>query len=139
MTNRGLARSYFKKARARLDVLELLLHKGAWSDVVREAQEIVELSLKGILREAGVEPPKLHDVGPIVVENAGLLPEGIRARAERLAEISRWLRGERELAFCGDDDFIPTEEYDEQDAVRAGDDALFVVDTAAACISEPSA
>lgn len=139
MTNRGLAGSYLKKARARLDVLDLLMKKEAWSDVVREAQETVELALKAILREAGVEPPKWHDVGPIVLENAGLLPPGMRDRAERLAEISRWLRGERELAFYGNEDFIPTEEYDQEDALRAKSDAVFVVETAAACIPEAPA
>jgi HEPN domain-containing protein len=30
--------------------------------VVREAQELVELALKGMLRAIGIEPPKLHDV-----------------------------------------------------------------------------
>lgn len=46
MTNESLARSYLKKASDRLDVLELLFGKGAYSDVVREAQELVELALK---------------------------------------------------------------------------------------------
>ena len=44
MTNQTLARAYIKKATDRLDVLDLLNGKGAYSDVVREAQEIVELS-----------------------------------------------------------------------------------------------
>jgi len=35
----------------------------SFSDVVEEAQEIVELSLKGMLRFVGIEPPKFHDVG----------------------------------------------------------------------------
>ena len=50
MTNDSLARSYLRKASDRLDVLEVLLQKGAYSDVVREAQELVELALKGMLR-----------------------------------------------------------------------------------------
>ncbi len=57
MTNESLARSYLKKAADRLDVLDLLLKKGAYSDVVREAQELVELALKGMLRAIGIEPP----------------------------------------------------------------------------------
>lgn len=63
MTNDSLAQSYLKKAADRLDILDLLLKKGAYSDVVREAQELVELALKGMLRAVGIEPPKLHDVG----------------------------------------------------------------------------
>ena len=58
MTNVALARSYLKKAAVRLDVLRLLREREAWSDVVRESQEAVELALKGMLRAVGVEPPK---------------------------------------------------------------------------------
>jgi HEPN domain-containing protein len=135
VTNRSLARSYLKKAGDRLDVLDLLHRKAAWSDVVREAQEIVELALKGILRHAGVEPPKWHDVGEILIEHAEKLPDTARAAVDRLADISRWLRKERELAFYGDVDFIPTEEYDEEDAKRAIADARFAVEVAQASIS----
>jgi HEPN domain-containing protein len=63
MTNITLAQSYLRKATDRLDILNLLLNKGAHSDVMRKAQEIVELALKGMLRAAGIEPPKFHDVG----------------------------------------------------------------------------
>ncbi len=68
MTNPDLAKSYLKKATDRLDILELLINKRAYSDVVREAQEIVELALKGMLRAVGVEPPRLHDVGGMLLE-----------------------------------------------------------------------
>lgn len=37
MTSVSLAQSYIKKATDRLDVLDLLFRKGAYSDVVREA------------------------------------------------------------------------------------------------------
>jgi hypothetical protein len=42
VTNDSLARSYLAKARVRLKVLDVLRAEGAWSDVVREAQEVVE-------------------------------------------------------------------------------------------------
>jgi hypothetical protein len=70
MTNASLARSYFKKAAARLSLLPILRKKGAYSDMVREAQEIVELALKGMLRQVGLEPPKWHDVGSLLVKHA---------------------------------------------------------------------
>jgi HEPN domain-containing protein len=60
MTNMDLAQSYLIKARKRLKILGVLLQEEDYSDVVREAQEIVELSLKGMLRSAGIEPPKFH-------------------------------------------------------------------------------
>lgn len=98
--------------------------------VVREAQEIVELALKGMLRQVGVEPPKWHDVGSILLEYRARFPEAAVMHLERLAEISAWLRKEREFSFYGDIDFIPTEEYSRQDALRAMEDAQFVVDIA---------
>lgn len=67
MTNEDLSRSYLIKAEKRLKILDVLLEEEAYSDVVREAQEIVELSLKGMLRFVGIEPPKYHDVSPIIV------------------------------------------------------------------------
>jgi len=57
MTNKTLAQSYRIKALKRMKILEVLLREEAYSDVVREAQEIVELALRGMLRRIGVEPP----------------------------------------------------------------------------------
>ena len=121
MTSGTLARSYFEKARKRLRALQTLFDEEAYSDVVREAQELVELALKGALRFVGVEPPKQHDVGQLLLQYRGRLPAAVAAAAERLAAISRRLRREREFAFYGDEDFIPTEEYTREAA--ALDDA----------------
>ena len=128
MTADLLGESYYIKAKARIKVLKVLFQEHDYSDVVREAQEAVELVLKGVLRKLGIEPPKLHDVGSILIEHAGKLPEDVAVHVERLADISKWLRKEREFAFYGDIDLIPTEEYKEQDALRAMDDARFVVE-----------
>ena len=57
MTNGALAASYLAKATLRLDILPVLFERAGYSDVVREAQEIVELALKGMLRQAGIEAP----------------------------------------------------------------------------------
>jgi HEPN domain-containing protein len=125
-----LARAYVTKASKRRRALEVLLEEEAYSDVVREAQELVELALKGMLRFVGIDPPKWHDVGPILKEQERLFPEWIKGHLGQLADISRWLRKEREFAFYGDVDFIPTEEYAREDAERAIQDALFVLDKA---------
>ncbi|RMH03787.1 MAG: HEPN domain-containing protein [Nitrospirae bacterium] len=130
MTNESLARSYLKKAADRLKVLDVLLAEHAYSDVVREAQELVELALKGMLRAVGIEPPKLHDVGGLLIEHTDRFPLGIRNDLSELAAISRELRKERELAFYGDVDFIPTEEYDVTDAQRARQQAERVLHAA---------
>jgi HEPN domain-containing protein len=130
MTNASLAKSYLKKATARLELLSILQKKRAYSDVVREAQEIVELALKGMLRQVGVEPPKWHDVGSLLTIHRDRFKEAVTERIHRLAEESEWLRGERELSFYGDVDFIPTEEYTSEEGRRAIDAAMFAVETA---------
>ncbi len=135
MNNRTLALSYLKKAEDRLDVLDLLYKKRAFSDVIREAQEVVELSLKSMLRLVGVEPPKLHDVGGLLLEHKDKFPKTVARNLQRLSRISKVLRKERELAFYGDIDFIPTEEYTSQDARKAVKDARFVVATAKTLIN----
>ncbi len=100
-------------------MLRLLLEDSAYSDVVREAQEVVELAAKGMLRQVGIEPPKWHDVGEMLKDHRNRFPEHAARHIDRLAEVSAWLRKEREFSFYGDIDFIPTEHYDRDDAVRA--------------------
>lgn len=139
MTNLSLAQSYLLKARSRLKILQVLLDEEAFSDVVREAQEIVELSLKGMLRQVGVEPPKWHDVGGFLLQFGDRFPVMERDRLERLAQISTRLRKEREFSFYGDIDFIPTEQYSREDAQRAIAEAQMTVEAAAEIIPVLSA
>lgn len=54
MKNLSLAKSYLGKAQKRLKILNVLLDEDDYSDVIREAQEIVELALKGMLRQVGI-------------------------------------------------------------------------------------
>jgi hypothetical protein len=136
MTFDDLARSYLEKATKRRRVLEVLLEEEAYSDVVREAQELVELALKGMLRAIGVDPPKWHDVGPVLLEQTEAFDPDVREALPQLAAISAWLRKEREFAFYGDIDFIPTDQYTRKDAERAMADALFTLDYAARIIPE---
>jgi HEPN domain-containing protein len=127
MTSISLAHAYFQKARKRLRALGTLFEDEAYSDVIREAQELVELAAKGMLRFVGIEPPKQHDVGQLLVQHRDRLPASVAAVTERLAEISHRLRKEREFAFYGDEDFIPTDEYTREEAAAALADCRFVV------------
>lgn len=107
MTNDDLAKSYLTKAKKRLKIFDILLRDEAYSDVVREAQEIVELSLKGMLRYVGIEPPKYHDVGPIRVEHKGRF-KGISSKEIlRMANILKRLRKDRELLLLWRYRFYP--------------------------------
>ncbi len=140
MTNRSLAASYLVKAQKRLRVVQVLLEDDAYSDVVREAQELVELALKAMLRQAGIEPPKWHDVGGTVREYRERFPTVTAEELTRLSSVSAWLRKEREFSFYGDIDFIPTEQYGRDAASRALDDATFVLGVVTRVITlEPSA
>ncbi|GAB6182714.1 HEPN domain-containing protein [Thermodesulfovibrio hydrogeniphilus] len=129
MTNKDLVKSYLFKAEKRLKALKVLYDEQDYSDVVREAQEIVELCLKALLRAVGVEPPKYHDVSNLLKEHRNKFPQIKDNELEEICFISKRLRKERELSFYGDIDFIPTEEYTEEEANTAIQWAEFVYNT----------
>lgn len=60
-----------------------------------------------MLRAIGVEPPKYHGVGGLLLEHGDRFKTTISKELKRAAGISKRLRKERELAFYGDIDFIP--------------------------------
>lgn len=119
MRNPGLARDYLRRAKIRLAALEVLFEGESWADVVRESQEIVELALKGLLRFRGIDPPRVHDVSEVLLAERERLPARIEREVETLAEWSRHLRRDRELAFYGAEDLTPSGFYSREDAVQA--------------------
>ena len=119
MTGRELSLAYLAKVRLRMEVLRLLAARQGWSDLVREAQELVELATKAMLRQVGIDPPRLHDVGPVLLAERDRFPPALLDRIPELAEESQWLRAQRELAFYGDVEWIPTERYGRADGERA--------------------
>jgi hypothetical protein len=127
MRNRDLAADHLRRAGARLRALDVLHESGSWADVVRESQEIVELALKGLLRAYGIEPPRIHDVADVLLAERNRLPKDLLPHLERLANVSRALRRDRELAFYGAEDLTPSSFYREADAVTARDSARDVV------------
>ena len=90
--------------------------------VVRRAQEVVELALKGALRMLSVEYPKSHDVAPVFSEQARRkklsVAEEVFGEIER---ISLWLSQARAPSFYGDRDYV------REDAEAAARDAQYVV------------
>ena len=121
--NRDLARDYARRATARLYALDALFEAESWADVVRESQEVVELTLKGLLLAAGVQPPRVHDVSTVLLEARDRVPEALVPQLESLADASRQLRRDRELAFYGAVDLLPTDFYTRGDAVQARESA----------------
>lgn len=119
MTSDQLSLAYLKKSKARLKALQILHQEKDYSDVVREAQECVELLLKAVLRNLGIEVPKIHDVSDPLEKKKESLPKILQDHLQEILDISRSLREDRELAFYGTEDWIPTEEYSEQDSLEA--------------------
>ena len=127
MRNRDLATDHVRRAEARLRALDVLFDAESWADVVRESQEVVELALKGLLRSAGVEPPRIHDVADVLEAERNRIPEALRPDIPRLAAASRALRRDRELAFDGAEDLTPSDFYKKNDATEARASARLVV------------
>jgi HEPN domain-containing protein len=127
MRNRSLAADHVRRATARLRTLDVLFESESWADVVRESQEVVELALKGLLREHGVDPPRIHDVADVLMAERIRLPEALQGQVDTLASASRALRRDRELAFYGAEDLTPSDFYRRKDATEAREQARTVV------------
>lgn len=127
MRNRHLAADHVRRAGARRRTLDVLFEAESWADVVGESQQVVELALKGLLREYGVDPPRIHDVADVLVAERERLPARLAGDVEALADAPRSLRRDRELAFYGAEDLTPSDFYKRKDAVEARDSARLVV------------
>lgn len=134
MQNESLTRDYLLRAGHRLAAIEVLYQRQSWADVVRESQEAIELALKGLLRAVHVEPPRIHDVSEVLLEQRAQLPPSLQPHADRFAAISRQLRRDRELAFYGTEDLTPSEFYKEPDAKDALESARWLVETVVAAL-----
>ena len=116
-----MARSYLRQAEERVKHAEEALRTGNYAFTIRQSQEAVELSLKGALRLVGIEPPKWHDVGPVLKREREFFPEWFKERIDETASISRRLRREREPSMYGDEETgaPPDQLYSLMDAEEA--------------------
>jgi len=128
MTNISSAVISLTKATSRLKILPVLHQDKNWSDVVCEAQEIVELATKAMLRGAGIDPPKWHDVSAVILYHLEKFPPTHHPALLHACEMARMLAKEYEQAFYGDEDTIPTEHYTQRQSEAAIDEARFVVE-----------
>ncbi|RKY70004.1 MAG: DNA-binding protein [Candidatus Latescibacterota bacterium] len=130
MTNKESARIGLRRAKVILEEARGLYSREAWNLVVRRCQEAVELALKSALMWAGIQPPRSHDVGPALRDNADKFPRQFAEAISKLASISRSLRAESDLTFYGDEESgVPPEMlYDREDADEALEKAGFVLE-----------
>jgi HEPN domain-containing protein len=121
MTSTRMGRRYIEEAGSRVELVGIALQRKLWATVVREAQECVELFLKGALRLVAVEPTRTHDVGEVLRREAARFPDWFRTEIDHLASISTEMAGDRGVAFYGDErqDIGPQDLFDENDAERA--------------------
>ena len=125
MTNHGLSKGYHQEASQIFEEAENHFKRGDWHLVVRRSQEVVELSLKALLRHEGIEIPKFHDVGAVLKANRHFFPD---IEIDRLASISRKRFNERETSFYGEEEtgLSPQEIYSNIDAKEAIEEARYV-------------
>ncbi|MCX6090718.1 MAG: HEPN domain-containing protein [Candidatus Atribacteria bacterium] len=114
-----LLEDYLERSEKRVKALHFFEELNDFPDVIREAQETVELLLKALLLSVGVDILKIHDVGKYIAQYGDLFSEGILDNLPEIQKISRELRKDRELAFYGMDDWIPLNEYTREDASQA--------------------
>ena len=122
MTNHDLARRLLDEARLLGEELDRSCEGERWNLAVRRAQEIVEVSLKGLLKAMCMEYPRLHDVGGAFA--AAVAAKGLSVDAESIDRI-RHLARDRAPAF-----YLEAE-FSREQARQAQLDARFVLDFAA--------
>lgn len=87
MNNTDLNGRLILEAQMIMEEAKRAFDSGAWNLVVRRSQEVVELSLKGLLKLMGVESPKIHDVGETFAKICA--EKKIAIESGKLAEIQR--------------------------------------------------
>jgi HEPN domain-containing protein len=137
MFNENLAHDYLVRCKSRLKAIQCLFDEKNWPDVVRESQEVVELALKGLLRQFGIDFPRIHDVGSILESEKHRLPKEISEDVLSIRKISKDLRRDCELAFYGGEDLTPLEFYTKADAEKAFNEAKTVVGKVAPHVLKP--
>lgn len=116
-----MGRRYIEEAQRRVELVRLAHDRQFWSTVVREAQEAVELFLKGALRVVAVEPTRTHDVSALLEREAHRFPAWFQREIPTLATISTEMAGDRGVAFYGDErlGIAPQDLFDADSAERA--------------------
>ena len=83
MTNEQMAKAALRLAARILKEARIHRQEGAWNLAIRRSQEVVELSLKGLLRFLGLEVPKVHDVGGFLRRYRERLPSAVADNCTR--------------------------------------------------------
>lgn len=123
MTNFESGEKLLKEAEEYFEEMIAAYKRGSWNVVIRRAQEVIELNLKGLLKIMGVEYPKVHDPSEYFLET--LKTKGIEVEetiAERIKSISADLADKRAPAFYYEKD------YTSKEATEAKEGAEFIAE-----------
>jgi HEPN domain-containing protein len=130
MNTREMALGYILNAEGSYDQAIYSYEKGNYSLAVRRAQECVELSLKALLRFSGIEYPKDHDVGEVLLKEKGKFTEDLQTKVEYFASVSSDLARKRGPALYGYEKELrpPSSLFAKEDAEQALKDAKNILD-----------
>ncbi|MEM3786089.1 MAG: HEPN domain-containing protein [Nitrososphaeria archaeon] len=101
MRSRDMALDYMERALRCLEEAELAFSKEDYAGTVRRSQEALELATKAILRIAGIEYPREHDVGPVLKAEKDRLPHSITDNLDEIVKLSSELASLRGPAMYG--------------------------------------
>jgi HEPN domain-containing protein len=125
MRNIDIARAFIKDAAIILEEAKESFQKEHFHRTVRKCQEGVELALKGLLRLKGIEYPKSHKIGKVIIET--LKDDLDMDFLQRAADISDQLAIDREPSFYGSEDTPAERLFEEDDAKESVEGADFVI------------
>jgi len=97
------AKALLEEANVRIEAAKIFLERGRYSYVVRQSQECVELSLKSVLRVAGIEYPKQHEVSDLLLEKKELYPAWLAEELGKVSRISKELMRKRVPSMYGEE------------------------------------
>jgi len=134
MTSIRLAEAFLGRARTRLQALLALRTEAEFSDVVREARDIVDLCFRSMLRIMDVEVSRWREAGEVLMENMRNLPPEVRAHEERLISIWHDL-GQANECVLPDEEPPPSIQMNIADADSATSEAKWVLGMAESTVN----
>lgn len=121
MTNLESGERLLQDAKLYLQEAENYFTNEKWNPAVRRAQEVVELSIKGLLKIMGVEYPRVHDPSKYLIKKLEEKEIPISEdEKQRIVNISLILTSKRAPAFYHEED------YTREDAEEAIDGARWM-------------
>jgi len=125
MKNIDIAKAYIKDSAIILQESEHSFKQGHYHRTVRKCQESVELALKGLLRLKGIEYPKSHKIGKVLIDT--FRTEVEMDFLQKAAELSDRLAVLREPSFYGSEDVPAKELFKDEEVEEILESSKYVI------------